>query len=214
MRSYGVVFVVIVSLLALSRPAAAEPRKIFLNGVELTGVEIRNQSFEKATVRFDASGDLHITAPGFEIEKRPVARSPAAPAKKAAEPPPRTATLAGGRFYVVARPAPGKVPSPYRIAVYLNRKLVDVFEPTGAPVVVDVTDRVKAGKNRIRFVARPVEPGQGEQRSYSPRDRVEIVVGRGSVEKGTVLIRVPLLEYSRNASETRGFDNTYSVELK
>jgi hypothetical protein len=33
----------------------------------------------------------------------------------------------------------------------------------------------------------------------------------GQRHEGSVLIRVPLLEYSRNAAETRSFDNTYSV---
>lgn len=218
MKAYLCVTTIVFLVAGAVSPAAAEDRRIFLNGVELTGIDLRNQRFEAATVRFDASGDLHITAKGFDIKKQPVSKraTPPEPARTggAPETPARPADLAGGRFYVIARPADGNVASPYRISVYLNKQLVDVFEPTGSPIAVDVTEHVRAGKNQVRFVARPAQPRKGTRRSSSPEDRVEIVLGQGSLKKGTVMIRASLLEYARNASETRRFDDTYSFRVR
>jgi len=45
---------------------AAHAAKVYLNGVEVTG--ITNQTFEGATVSIDAQGDVHIQAEGYRVQ--------------------------------------------------------------------------------------------------------------------------------------------------
>ncbi len=48
--------------------------EIFLNGVKAEG--LTNQEFKNCTVRFDANGNLHITAPGIKIIQEEKQRRP------------------------------------------------------------------------------------------------------------------------------------------
>ncbi|MFP2928243.1 hypothetical protein ACLESO_24195, partial [Pyxidicoccus sp. 3LG] len=64
------------AVLALA-PVGALAGSVFLNGVKIDGVT--NQKFEKATVRIDEAGNIHIDAPGYAARVSTVT-PPAAPA--------------------------------------------------------------------------------------------------------------------------------------
>ncbi|RKH59046.1 hypothetical protein D7X96_35945, partial [Corallococcus interemptor] len=65
-------------------PMLALAGSVFLNGVKIDGVT--NTRFEKATVRIDAEGNVHIDAPGYAARVTTVTPTPATPAP--ATPPP------------------------------------------------------------------------------------------------------------------------------
>ena len=54
------------SLAALLAPVSALAASVYLNGVRIDGVT--NQKFEKATVRIDEQGNVHIDAPGYAAQ--------------------------------------------------------------------------------------------------------------------------------------------------
>ncbi|NOK06620.1 hypothetical protein HNV27_34665, partial [Myxococcus xanthus] len=67
-------------------PFGAHAGSVFLNGVKIDGVT--NQKFEKATVRIDEAGNVHIDAPGYAA--RVTAVTPPAPAASPQAPAPAT----------------------------------------------------------------------------------------------------------------------------
>jgi hypothetical protein len=82
MKHLGLIAIVLLVSAAswVLAPSHAEAeRKVYLNGVDLSGVKVTDQVFESCVVRFDDNGDLHITAPGVKIEKRPVEDKAALP---------------------------------------------------------------------------------------------------------------------------------------
>ncbi|MDI7266888.1 MAG: hypothetical protein QME96_02710 [Myxococcota bacterium] len=56
----------LIGLAAAAFAPAARAGKVFINGVEVTG--IANQRFENVTVRFDAQGNIHVDAPGYRVQ--------------------------------------------------------------------------------------------------------------------------------------------------
>ncbi|NMO16838.1 hypothetical protein HPC49_41635 [Pyxidicoccus fallax] len=83
-------------------PTGALAGSVYLNGVKIDGVT--NQKFEKATVRIDEAGNVHIDAPGYAARVTTVA-PPAAPAPAAQVPSAAQAT------------APATLPAPAAQAV-------------------------------------------------------------------------------------------------
>lgn len=77
----------VAALVALS-PMGALAGSVYLNGVLIDGVT--NQKFEKATVRIDEAGNVHIEAAGYRVStvtpQPPAAPSPSAPEKPATSP--------------------------------------------------------------------------------------------------------------------------------
>ncbi|AGC44850.1 hypothetical protein MYSTI_03544 [Myxococcus stipitatus DSM 14675] len=74
----------VAALVAMS-PMGALAGSVYLNGVLIDGVT--NQRFEKATVRIDEAGNVHIEAAGYRVSTvntQPPAQAPIAPAKPAA----------------------------------------------------------------------------------------------------------------------------------
>ncbi|NTX54967.1 hypothetical protein HUA74_41320 [Myxococcus sp. CA051A] len=80
------------AMVALS-PLGALAGSVYLNGVLIDGVT--NQKFEKATVRIDEAGNIHIDAPGYRASTSSATPPPTAPAQAAAPPAtPRTTPAA------------------------------------------------------------------------------------------------------------------------
>jgi hypothetical protein len=199
----------------MAAPTTADAgRKIFLNGVDLGDVDVRNQKFQGCMVRFDAQGNLHITVKGFKIAKKE------APGGKGSGTV-RRATSSGipvtrrsdGRYFVVSKVSSGK-PVPFNVWVYINGRAVRRIGPDSGMTAVDVTSWVKNGDNKIQFVAKHDVKIAGKQHSYSPTHKMEIVLGQGHISKGMVVIRTPHIEYKRNAAERGTFNNTYRFKVK
>ncbi|MCP3104322.1 hypothetical protein LZ198_36205 [Myxococcus sp. K15C18031901] len=104
------------ALMALS-PLTSLAGSVYLNGVLIDGVT--NQKFEKATVRIDESGNVHIEAPGYAARVSTTTAPPpptptanvappptTAPAAKPASPPAPATQEGGGVATAPATPPP------------------------------------------------------------------------------------------------------------
>jgi hypothetical protein len=231
--------------LVAAAPAAAD-RKVYFNGVDLADTVVTGQTFEHCQVTFDQDGNVHITAPGLEVIRQPVAsprpaasRVQTAPARPAVEPPgppapsrpapappapSRRATgpavgmdeappteggiaPAGGRYFLVSRQrVRGSVQ--YDVDVFVNGKLVKTVRSDRDPVILEITGQVRRGSNLVRMVARKNLGTSDKRASFSPTDVLEIIIGEGTVANGTVTVRKGLIEYRRNASESRAFTDS------
>jgi hypothetical protein len=100
------------SVLALAPAGALAAGSVYLNGVKIDGVT--NTKFEKATVRIDEAGNIHIDAPGYAARVTTV--TPTAPVAPPATPAPQTAAPMAaapqppGAAPTAAVPAPAAVP--------------------------------------------------------------------------------------------------------
>lgn len=213
-----------VALAAAPTPAAAGERTIYLNGIDLTNVEVSNQSFKGCDVEFDADGNLHITVKGLEMTtvdgdgtaKTRTDKSKKTKTKDKASDRVKKSELgkAPGTYYLIAKPTAHKGTNPpYKVSVYINGKLVKLVQPDGGMVVMDVSKYIGPGVNTARLIAAH-SVSRADDTSPSIDDTLEIVIGKGELKKGTVVIRSAYVEYSRNGAETRDFDDKFKFSVK
>jgi hypothetical protein len=216
------------TLAAAPSVASADDRKIYLNGIDLTNVDVSDQSFAGCVVKFDADGNVHITVKGLEMKTvegdgtsntskktdKKAKKKKAKKAKKAKKVKKSELGTAPGTYYLIAKPTARKdKAAPYKVSVYINGKLVKLVQPDGGMVVMDISKYVGPGLNTARLIAAH-SVSKSASKSSSIDDSLEIVIGKGELKKGTVVIRAAYIEYSRNGAETRDFDDKFKFDVK
>jgi hypothetical protein len=189
-------------LLLSARPALA--RDVYFNGVKLEPhVVVRNQSFPACEVRFDAEGNVFITAKGYKVtlgpgggeNAPPTDEQPAAPAKVTK------------RYWLVAPQAKRGLVQ-YDIDVFLNGTFVKRVRSGDDKAVLEITKFVRPGTNAVRVIA---NKNVGDKRaSSSPQDVMEVVLGEGVVGGGTITIDRAVVTYRRTAAEMGHYSDNYS----
>jgi len=189
--------------LSLVAHVDAKPRKVYLNGEDLGDVQVRNHVFKGCSVRFDAAGNVYITAPNLEIKTKPIrasrGRVPVAKALSAV-------AKFGRNFYVVSRVVGQGTLLPYRFKVFINGKQVARIDPSGVMAVHTITRLIRKGTNTVRVVP---EFRASSKISRSSRDRFVIIVGAGAITKGTVTINNPVVNFQRHGGETGKFTKVF-----
>ena len=188
-----------VLLLAGLLPAVAAA-DVYLNGVDITGV--RNQTFENATVRIDAQGNVHIDAPGYAV-------AGASPASGAEPTPPRTGSIAHRYFLVTSQNAPGA--TQYDIDVYINAKWVRTLRSDEDQIVADITRFLQPGENRILLVAR--KNITGGRKSHSPGHYFRVIVGQGNEGGNNVMIERALVDFKRTAADMDDVSKEFRIRV-
>lgn len=225
------------ALVALA-PAGALAGSVYLNGVKIDGVT--NTKFEKATVRIDEAGNIHIDAPGYSAKvvtmpapaaapaqapapaavaqaPAPTAAAPAAPAPVAAAPAPAPAAPA-------AAPAePGRITQRYWLVA---EQTVPGMTEYDIDVYINSRWLQKLRSNEDQVVAditRHLQPGTnsvtliarklvgGTRRSNSPNHVFRVIIGEGNEGGGNVMIDNPLIRFQKSAAD--GQDDTKEFTL-
>ncbi len=197
------------AVLAVSASDAdAKPRKVFLNGEDLGDVQVANYTFKGCTVRFDAQGNVYISAPNLNIKTKPLRSSRGkVPVRKALN----NVAKYGRTFFLVSRVIHQGNLVPYRFSVYVNGKRVAIIDPKGAMGVHKVTHLIRRGNNTIRVSP---EFRASAKITRSARDRFSIVLGAGKVDKGSVVIDNPVVNFERSGSETGKFTKIYQFTAR
>jgi len=190
----------LIPFLALALAASpALANRIFLNGVEITG--LKNRTFNKATVFIDEAGDVRIDAPQYEVK-------PAAQTSSADTPPPQTPpTVLSKQYFLTVQG--NSIDAQYDIAIKVNgveRK----FIPAGSPMIIeDITGWFIRGNNAVVIIA--TKNLGGARRSVSPRDAVTVVIGTGNDSGGIVKIDAVKSKLQCDASQLSDVTRTYQV---
>ncbi|SEU37258.1 hypothetical protein [Stigmatella erecta] len=198
-------------LAALLAPALASAGSVYLNGVKIDGVT--QQKFEKATVRIDEKGDIHIDAPGYAAR---VVAPPAAPATAAAAPATAApvaeapARLTQRYFLVTQQSVPGM--AEYDIDVYINSKWIRKLRGSEDQVIQDVTRNLQPGKNTLLLTARKTSAGQ--RKSYSPQHTFKVIIGEGNVGGDNVMIDNPVIQFQRTAADTQDVSEEFTLTTR
>lgn len=193
MSKIGSLLLVAVGLLMASPAIAAE---VYFNGVRVTG--LKNQSFEGCTVRFDAKGDVHVTAKGYTVKT----------ADKATDTGNKKSPLSNHYFLVSA----GKKPqmAQYDVDVFVNGKWARKIRSSEEQVVFEITSHLKKGNNVINFSA--TKSFGGKPRAATTADiYLRVLVGLGNQGGGTVNITKTLVDFRAPASRVDNFGTSGTI---
>lgn len=221
-------------------PASALAASVYLNGVRIDGVT--NQKFEKATVRIDEKGDIHITAAGYAVRMEtvpaptapppapaavtpppaPAGQAPAAPAPTPATaatapatPPPAEASEGPPRLtrrYWLVTEQSVPGMAEYDIDLYINSKWVRKLRNNEEQIITEVTRHLQPGKNVV--LLSPHKVVSGERKSYSPRHYFKVIIGEGNVGGDNVMIDNPIIKFQRTAADTKDDSEEFTLTTR
>lgn len=201
----------------LAGEAAAE-RKVFLNGIDLANVDVRGHDFKGCQVRFDDKGDVHITVKGLKIGTTggsEASTKTAAPTSKPASVPkpvqktPPASKPISKKYFLVVKPVTTSGDK-YQVSVYVNDKLFKVIEGKRQMQVHDISHMVRGGDNDVRLVS---QTAAGKSKK-GPSNDLEIVLGRGMIKDGTIVIQEPHIQYRRSPSDIEPYDKHHRFVAK
>ncbi|MCI0670343.1 MAG: hypothetical protein L0Y64_07770 [Myxococcaceae bacterium] len=182
-------------LLLLSLAPVAAAGSVYLNGVLIDGTT--GVTFEKATVRIDAEGNVHIDAPGYAV-KRVDARTGQAvdtPGTRTLSAPARMT-----RRYWLATEVSAAGLSGYELDVYINGALAQHIRQEDPQLSVEVTRKLRPGENEVRVVARKVSqatPDVGERTPF-----LRVMLGEGTEQSDRIVLEAPTVVVTRSAAES------------
>ncbi|RKH48496.1 hypothetical protein D7Y23_20090 [Corallococcus sp. AB050B] len=211
-------------------PMLALAGSVFLNGVKIDGVT--NTRFEKATVRIDAEGNVHIDAPGYAARVTTVTPTPATPAP--ATPPPAAAVPDAGVVAPAPAPAapatpaasPGRITQRYwlvteqttpgmtdfDIDVYVNSRWLRRLRNNEDQVVMDITSQLRPGANAVTLIAR--KQSTGSRRSTSSGNVFKVIIGEGNEGGGNVMIDTPLIRFQKTAADAQDATEEFTLTTR
>jgi hypothetical protein len=198
MKHYMILGCIVVLAAGLSRDVWAT--EVFFNGVRVSG--LKNQSFKNCSVRFDNDGNVHVTAKGYSVKRVDQSGGSQAAAKTPG---------VSKQYYLYAKSSkPGFVQ--YDIDVYINGKWIRKIRNAERQVVLDISRRLRKGKNIVHFAATKNYGGKGRL-STSAVDEVKVFIGLGSKGGGTVNITTTLADFKANAGSTKNFGREQSITV-
>lgn len=218
------------TLAVMMAPVTALAASVYLNGVRIDGVT--NQKFEKATVRIDEKGDVHINAPGYAVRVEtasapqaapvtpppvPAAPAPAAPAPATAAPaasapaaPDAPPTLTRRYWLVTEQAVPGM--SEYDIDLYINSKWIRKLRNNEEQIITEITRHLQPGKNTV--LLSPHKVVVGDRKSYSPQHYFKVIIGEGNVGGDNVMIDNPIIKFQRTAADTKDVSEEFILTTR
>jgi hypothetical protein len=199
-----VIALVCVALLAIAPAAMA--RKVFLNGVDITG--LKNKTFKNATVHIDENGDIHLNAPGYKVQV--VDSDPGSQPATEADPEGGANPLLRMRLFLATNPSPGGR-AQYDLNVTVNGVVRKVIEAGSPAVVMEVSSWFKKGANTVTVTA--TKDTAGGRKSVSSADELQLLIGFGDDTGKKVQMKQSDIKvnFKCNASQTSTLKQTYSI---
>lgn len=192
-------FVAAVLLFSTSAQAAT---RVFLNGVDIDGVT--GQTFDNCTVTIDDKGNVHIAAPGYEVQSpAPVDPRPASTGRDLIPAEPVTK-----KFLLVSEQSVAGMVQ-YDIDILINSTWIKKLTSEESQVIIDISKYLHKGRNTIHFSA--TKNMKGPRKSSTPAHYMKVHVGEGSMGGNNIMIDNSLLEYTRTAAELDTFDEDFVV---
>ncbi|MCA9666498.1 MAG: hypothetical protein KC503_12945 [Myxococcales bacterium] len=177
---------------ALAVPATAHAVEVFFNGVRITG--LANRSFENCSVRFDAKGNVYVTAKGYTVKQKPGSSTP----------PTNTKPTALSQRYFLVSTGKQRAKAQYKVNVYINGAYVKTIKAAGEQLVMPVNRFLRPGKNQVHFAATKDLAG-GTRRSHSSAHYLRVLIGVGKTNGGTIRITDTLADFRAPASRSDNF---------
>ncbi|MFZ5469268.1 MAG: hypothetical protein ACOZIN_07480 [Myxococcota bacterium] len=185
--------------LALTVPAAAG--SVYLNGVNIDGVT--NQKFDKATVRIDEKGNVHIDAPGYAVKAVEGGKRPNDSASGPAQ-------LTRRYWLVTEQTVPGM--TEFDIDVYVNAKWIRKLHNNDEQIIAEVTKYLVPGKNTVLLTA--TKTATGARKSFSREHVFRVIIGEGNVGGDNVMIDNPIVKFERTAADASDLSQEFVLTTR
>lgn len=189
--------------------AFAEAGTLYVNGVRADS--LRNFEFMDVNVKVDEKGNVWVDAPQYRVEVQGGTasatgnRTTATVTSDVTNLPPDNALPAPlGVYWLVTEDNSSQG---HAIDVVVNGMLVQKIQSGDSQVILDIGKHLKVGTNTVIFNALPgPNPGGGV---------LNIYVGTGSNQSGTVALDPPLITFSRRSSDTAdGGSRSFQLEVR
>jgi hypothetical protein len=174
-----------IGVLALSGSAGAF--EIYMNGVKVSG--LKGQTFQGCTVRFDENGHVHITAPGYKVERVDDGGKSTPP-------------KSGSKYFLVSWPSKPQGYAQYDVDVYINGKWLRKIRNHEGQVIQEISRQISPGKVVVYFAA---TKSSDKRLSSAAAHQTRVIIGTGTAGGGTVNITTTLAEFTVSADKTANF---------
>ncbi len=186
--------------LAVLLASAAAGAEVYVNGVNVEG--LAGQSFEKVNVRIDEKGDVYIDAPGYAVKRVAVAGPEAKPEAAITR-----------RYYLVTEQTRTGA-TDFDIDVFLNEKYLRTLASTEPQIVLELTSKLKPGKNRLVLQAKKRPEGKEGAKAASRALVYRVIVGEGVTRDDQLVIEQQLVTFTRTAAEPNDVTQEFSFTTR
>jgi hypothetical protein len=180
----------------------------YINGTVIDPRAVADVRLERATVWFDALGNVHIDAPGYTVEvvepalaATAAAAHPVPPPTPAPPRPPVSSGVAASRWFVVSADS-GSVG--HTIEVWINGQIATTIRSGQAQAIVDIGRWLRLGANQVEIRSSSAHADGGTLYVY---------VGTGSDRSGTFVMDEPPIEFGLAADRLGQYSRTYPLNV-
>lgn len=198
--------VAIVCAALIAAAPAAMARKVFLNGVDITG--LRSQTFKNANVHIDENGDIHLDAPGYKVQL--VDNDPGSDPGSEAGADGGANPLLRMRLFLATNPSQGGR-AQYDLKVKVNGVERKVIKGGSSAVIMEISVWFKKGANKVEVTA--VKNLAGGRKSVSSADELQLLIGAGDEVGSKVKMNQDdiKINFRCNASQTGTIKKVYTI---
>jgi hypothetical protein len=184
----------------------------YINDTRVDPRAIADVRLERVAVWFDELGNVHIDAPGYNVEvvepaltatataARPVpttaTNTPAPP-----PPPPASSGVAPSRWFVVSEDS-GSVG--HTVEVWINGQLATTVRSGQPQAIVDIGRWLRLGPNQIEIRS---------SSAHAEGGTLYVYVGTGSDRSGTFVMDEPPIEFGLAADRLGQYSRTYPLSV-
>lgn len=191
-----------IGLFLLGKPALAT--EVFVNGTNVEG--LTSQTFERATVRIDEKGNVHIEAPGYKVHR-------VSPGKDTGSTAAVNEAILSKKYFLVTEQSPSGM-TEFDIDVAINGKSIRTLRSGDEQHISDVTKHLKPGHNVVLLHARKVLSNKERPKSTSRAHVFRVIIGEGSTTDEQVIIDKPVITFTRTAAEPNDVVQEYDFTTR
>lgn len=163
-----------------------------LNGTPVDPRSLAGVTLERATVRFDAQGNIRIDAPGYKVQV-------VAPGTRAPVPSPGAVTA--GRWWVVTEDR-GSVG--HTVEIQVNGQVVTTARSGEGDRVFDMGPWLRPGENTIRVKSTSSNPSGGT---------LTVFAGAGGSANGTFGMSAPQVEFGLGPNQIGSQQREFTLNV-
>jgi hypothetical protein len=184
--------------------AVALAGSVYVNGTFVEPRSLAGVSLDKATIRFDAQGNIYIDAPGYQLQMGMVGQVGPAPVPNPRPPtiaPPAANLVTYGRWWLVVEDSKS---SGHTVDIWINDQLATTVRSGDGGKLVELSRWLRLGANNVIVKSSSTNPTGGIFAVY---------LGAGGAEKGAFDMPAPVVNYELGSSRTGPYQREYNFTV-